>query len=73
VDVVVLDGQPAEGVITHGTPWCEQCWDRHAPKDGVWVTALPGTAYGMAVESLTVLVAAMLDRGRYAATPEVTS
>lgn len=72
VDVVVLDGQPAEGVLTGCTPWCEQCWDRYATKDGVWVTALPGTVYGLAAQSLSVLVTGMVERGRYAGPEEAS-
>lgn len=72
VDVVVLDGQPAQGVLTGATPWCEVCWDQYAPKDGVWVIALPGTVYGLAVQSLSVLVTGMVERGRYAGPEEAS-
>ena len=72
VDVVTFDGQPTAGVLTRCTPWCQVCFDHDADKDGLWVTALPGTAYGWAVQSLEVVVTGMVERGRYAG-PEVAS
>ena len=66
IDVVTFDGDPTKGILIDVHAWCSPCWESPTTrKDGFWVTALPGTQERLAQQSLTILVAGMVARGRF--------